>query len=375
MDSFESIPVKSQKEEANDGAELRMSKAEKLIRLMNVARNINTFNGKKTNEVLANEGERRQFILDLSFEQYLELIEGVNGILRSRPKAEWGADGEKVAMMGGHGAVWDFPEHEDKFELLKKSLELAQKMLHGGRSVQDVAILLSTTVTATHLFNDGNGRTSRFVLVTTSKGTSDDGKGLLQQVLSSRDDAYSNLTDAGFLQPEITDLLEQEIGARRYENGARIDVDFVDKWGSAATEKMVRGDLVFSNTLSEEKKKEFLEKLKDSWLFMSQAMFRWKKPELEMIQDEDGNIPIDAFTSTLTDPDVDAILGLWKEQKKKHVEILMDCIANPEKKEYQTVRKLRGEETKREVSFLDLYKDRVRQHTDEHLYQELLGGK
>jgi len=373
MPIFENSIIEGAKtKEVDDGPEFRPGKAEKLLRLMNVAKNIESLQGNKAEDVLADEEERRQFVLNLSPDQYLEILTGVNGILRNKDKEEWAADGEKVAMMGSHGVVWDFPEHEDKKELLGQSLLAAKQMIQEGRSMEDVALLLSVTVGATHLFNDGNGRLSRFVLLVVNNGYSKEKNSLYQKILSSHE--FSNSTNGGLLQGEIIDAMEREIGMKKIEDGEVVEIDFVDTFGRIPFEKIQKGDFIFSEKATTEKKNIFLKKLNESWVNMFQAMFVHCEKSLEEYKDESGNVLLDNVISSLDDEDINQIFAIWRQQKKKHVEMLIDCIANPDKKEYQFSRPKR-DGTPRILSALELYKARIKRFTGNELYEEVFGAK
>src|SRR3989338_5678080 len=80
------------------GHELRDRMAEKMLRFLDAAERIDAFQGKRAEEVLANEETRRQFISGLSPQDYIQLLIGINGILRNRDRSEWGMDGKDVVI-------------------------------------------------------------------------------------------------------------------------------------------------------------------------------------------------------------------------------------------------------------------------------------
>jgi len=89
------------------------------------------------------------------FEEFKDFIVRINGILRDIPIAERITDGKDVHLSG----LWENVEvlrHEDKEEVLKYAFEKASTV-----EKEDLKYLLPAIINATHLFVDGNGRTSR----------------------------------------------------------------------------------------------------------------------------------------------------------------------------------------------------------------------
>lgn len=127
--------------------------------------------------ILDSEESKREFIKNTSFEDFEGWVVRFNGMLRSIPIKERYIDGKDVALVSNPdqitelekkfnntGSKTEYPPREtDKEELLKEMHQLAQKMEAQGSSLQDIALLISTGVNAIHLFNDGNGRTSRLL--------------------------------------------------------------------------------------------------------------------------------------------------------------------------------------------------------------------
>lgn len=89
------------------------------------------------------------------FEIFKDFLIRLNGLIRDIPIAERDFDGETVHLSGAMGYVL-MPKHEDKKELLRHAFDSLQKV-----DQEDVAYLLPAVINALHLFNDGNGRTSR----------------------------------------------------------------------------------------------------------------------------------------------------------------------------------------------------------------------
>src|SRR5204863_10056658 len=104
--------------EIDDGLELRQRMAEKLLFFLNSAKRIKALEGKTVEEVLGTPEARCQFILHVAPDEYRELLDGINGILRNLEKEDWGMDGKTVVIGNPDNPQWDFPEHDDKSDLL-----------------------------------------------------------------------------------------------------------------------------------------------------------------------------------------------------------------------------------------------------------------
>ncbi|MDD2767011.1 MAG: hypothetical protein PHH40_04640 [Candidatus Moranbacteria bacterium] len=348
------------------GPEFRPRIAEKLLRFLNMSRNIEAFQGKNAEEVFDNEESRRQFVLNLSLEEYIELLIGINGILRNKNRDAWGLDGKEVAIVGSHGVVWDFPEFEDKPILLEQSLQAAKKMIQENRSLTDVALLLSSTTSALHLFNDGNGRMSKFLLTLVNKGYSKDKQEIFADVLSSN--GFSNAVNTGLLQPMIIALMGKEIGMYSDDEN---DFDFRDAKGNRPHDDIDSGNLNFNEGVSSEQQIFFKKKLKDSFVHMSQAIFIYfRENKYKYVVNDSLWIDLNLITPDLTNESIDGIIALWKQLKRRHVELIIDCIANPNKEDYQVEVSSRGGVTKTQP-VLDMYKDDIKSNTKASIYKKV----
>ena len=104
--------------QVDDGYELRPKMTDKLLRFLDVVKNIPGLEGRSLEEVIGDKESRRQFIINLPPEDYQELLIGINGILRNLPKDQWEMDGKGVVMGDPEHPQWTFPKFEDKKELL-----------------------------------------------------------------------------------------------------------------------------------------------------------------------------------------------------------------------------------------------------------------
>jgi Fic/DOC family len=179
----------------------REKMTERLVRFLSITK-LEILDGMKVEEVFKDQESTKDFLLSLSPEKYNELLVGINALVRNMDTSEvWHMDGDGVRM----GDIDMFPEQADKVGLLRESIEIAQSMLNEGRSIEDVAILLTVSLTGIHPFVDGNGRTARFILALLLKGYNPQ---LIGEVLTSDD--ISGLVSGNHLEGVALNVIEQD---------------------------------------------------------------------------------------------------------------------------------------------------------------------
>lgn len=308
----------------------REKRSEVLLRFLRSAENIEPLHGRKIEDIFSTEEEKRVFIEGLQTEEFIELLDGVNGILRGKKKDEWGMDGEAVALEGATlGVGYVPPRQEDKPELLAEILASVKEMNRDGKDLKDIALLVSSSLNATHPYLDGNGRTSRFVYLLLSKNFNEETKGELQEALGKYGRDKLDI-DPGLVQFEISELIEKEAGV----NDPEINVDRISNLFGR------KQDLQFGEEISEEDKNLFSDLLgkDDRYLFLSVFQYLQNQDEKEKYLRRFPRriaIPVDLLSKNLTQEGLSQILKTYRELKKKYVETLMDSIANPEKEKYQ----------------------------------------
>lgn len=332
----------------------REKRSEVLLRFLRSAENIEPFHGRKMEDIFSSEEEKRAFLENLQETEFTELLDGINGILRGKKKDEWGMDGETVALEGvmtGIGYVP--PRQEDKPELLTEVLASAKEMSRNGKSLKDIALLVSSSVNAIHPYLDANGRTSRLIHELLTKNFSDEAKAELQGVLG-RDGRDKLDIDPGLIQHEINDLIEQEIGVRATE----INTDKITNLFGG------KSDFQFSAEISEEDQKLFGELLDndDRYLFLSVFQYLQQQGDKEKYLrkfPERSAVPIELLSKNLTQEGLSQILQTYKELKKKYVETLIDSIAHPENEKYQI------EHEGQKISLKDYFELRMKEKAEE----------
>lgn len=199
MDSL--INLKPDLQQRDDApGNFREKQIEKLTRFLRLTF-LEIFNNRKIEDVLKDEEAIRKLVTDISNDEYVSVLGTINSVLRNKPKEEFGSlDGEGVKM----GDMDIFPVQEDKLDLLAKSLAGAKKMIAQNRTTEDIAILLSSLITAIHPFVDGNGRTAKTILILLTKGFNED---VLKTILSDNN-SYSNLVNSAVLSSEAFSFLE-----------------------------------------------------------------------------------------------------------------------------------------------------------------------
>lgn len=315
-----------------DASENREQRAEVLLRFLNIAENIEPLRGQKFENVFSDEEHKREFVENLSAEEFSQLLNGLNGILRNKKKEDWEMDGETVALESifmGTGYVP--PRQEEKPELLTEVLETAKTMNREGRKIEDIALLISSSLNAVHPYLDANGRTSRMIYLLLTKNLDNEGKNELRAALSENGRDKVNI-DPGLIQGELTDLIKNELGI----NSTQILPETViGLWRENRGE-----ELDFRGDIDENQKKLFSELLKkdDEYFFFAVKQYLDSNTETGKYVKKFprwSRVLVDDLAKDLSSEGVDQILTNYRNFKKEYVEKLIGCIANPNNEEYQ----------------------------------------
>lgn len=298
--------------------EFRMQQAKKLTRFLSSAEHISALKGTKVEEVFSTEEKIREFLLELSPGEYVQLLEGLNGIFRNKDSDNWTADGQKVEI-----GSWTFPKQEDKIDLLARSLAAAKTMTNDGRNITEIAFLLSTVITGVHLFENGNGRTSRAVFYLMNKGFTVDNKDDFEKLMAS--DEISGLSNPNKFYGLIKSKMCKEMGINWQ------DLHFDNRALAAMKAKNIEPLL---HQLSPEYKSHFLAYFEDSNpLYVTLALVLLKKEQIELLKNADGSINMASLFGFIEEKDVTIFSSLLDEIKKKYVSSIIDCFLFPDKEE------------------------------------------
>ncbi len=332
----------------------RDRRAEAMLRFMRLAEGIEAFDGKTVPEVFANEESVRNMIGELSDSEYVDLISGINGILRGKKSDDWQIDGHDVLLSGFTGVDIP-PRFEDKKILLNESWGAVQRMNGQGRPLKDIALLLSSTVNAVHAFNDGNGRTSRMVYTLLSKENWEQREEQLRKALSEYGRNETEDIDPSRIFVEIEDLIISKTGANDrsvnvnnvtnlFHDKPSSEFEFVkgvDKFDENSYRLACRDD---SRTLFAAIFNHF--KTKDEGYFQE---FRRRYGKREVIL-------ADKVAAELSPEALHEIMEEYWRIKRERVEILVDCIENPNKYEVK-----KGDDA---VTFKELLENRIAESLD-----------
>jgi hypothetical protein len=315
--------------------ENREKRADVLLRFLNIAEKIQPFKGKKFEEIFDTEEHKREFIENLNDQEFTEILNGVNGILRNKDKEEWETDGSQVGLKSAFmGVGYVAPKQEDKPELLRETLSAMKKMNSEDRDLKDIGLLASSALNAIHPYADGNGRTSRLMYSLLVKDLNAETKEELKEVLLDRGRDKIDI-DPGSIQAKIELLVKDEIGITSQEVNPTNLQNIL--YRGEISEKIKKLAETNNNIAS------FLEKLKIDYGYLFFAVFEFLKntPDLEKQKFVKKNpkwssVLAKDFLEDLSEEQLGEILENYRQLKKKHVEKLIDCIANPNKEEYQT---------------------------------------
>lgn len=316
-----------------DATENRERRADVLLRFVDTAENIEPFHGQKLETIFSDEEHRREFLKNLSTEEFTQLLEGLNGILRDKKKEDWKMDGQDVGVGGNifTGLEYISPRQEDKPELLDKLLSSVKKMNEEGKDLKDIALAVSATINAIHPFLDGNGRTSRFIYSILTAGFN---KEQIKKILSKSatfDGTEINI-DPGLVKTKIDDMVEADLDIANPE----INKDKI------LGMRMGGDELKFAEEIDEKQKELFINLYDTDKDYLLWGIFKFfqDNPNLDkeqyLKQIEGGSVVLaSSLTRNLDQEKLNRILLNYRELKKKYVEKIIGSIANPDKEDYQ----------------------------------------
>jgi len=323
----------------------RGEQSEKVIRFMDKLR---------APEIFADEESKREYIQNLTFEKFKNLLLTINSMLRDIPVSQRSVDGETVALRpnpdyqpgGFESLAVDKietqypPRFEDKECLFKEMFDLVQAMNANSQDLKDIALLVSTGINAIHAFNDGNGRTSRLSYFLLSENYSANGDQIdyIKKILGDKGRLFIN-NSPGLVTRTIVDVIRRDVGLPD-ENNPEIP-NFI---GHTPHEEKIR-ELLKDKFPSELKLQEDLLKVlsEDSKIGFA-AVYKYLngnnllKDVSTPLYDEKENkkrtlISFSDFISKLRNEDYTGIVEQYWALKKEATLILMRSIADPEEYE------------------------------------------
>ena len=337
----------------------REPQADLLLRFVERAEEIHAFNGKKFSEVFRNETTKREFLDGLSSEEFIELLNGTNGILRDKPKDEWIMDGENVELAGFIEEILP-PRPEDKEDLIRETLQAVKRMNKNDRSLKDIALLASASINAIHPYLDANGRESRllYVLLTENYGPELQKKMKIILDEKGRDEIDIN---PGFIGAEIDTLIEEELGLKNSEINKQ---NIRGLWSEDPRIHRGWDQLSFPDQIKTDDANLFKHLIQKDERFVFYSIFKYGNDHPDYTQEylkvfpERSNILVDKMCQDMEPEQFQEIMNNYREFKKDHVQKLVDCIENPEKEEYR----VEGQEGM--TTLKDLFEERIEEEKE-----------
>lgn len=313
----------------------RDRQAEVMLRLMDRAKNISAFVGGDMREMFRDEESIRGLITGLNESEFIELLNGVNGLLRGKEKKDWAMDGGTV-MLAGVGDADYPPREKDKSELFHELFVVAQEMNSEGRGLEDIAILVAGGINAIHAYADANGRTSRLLYTLLSKGYGEGGREFVKNVLGEKGRKVVDVSPS-YAYRHLDGLIERELGIRDRDGKIR-NIAGVFKKGPTS-------EFIFAKGVSAEQKRFFTSRLggadqANDLPGLCYAIHEyWRElPDRDVYVERYPNravIRIDWLLEEMTPAVLDTIIEKYWAIKKHRVELLIDAVQHPDKIEYQ----------------------------------------
>lgn len=284
-------------------------------------------------EIFNNEEHRRNFLEEIDKNMFLKLINKVNGFLRGKDEKEWTMDGDNVGTGGNifTGLEYISPRQEDKVELLANLLKTAKKMNREERNLEDIALLLSSTLNAIHPYLDGNGRLSRLIYKLVAEGYDTNKKQNFIELLSDCGKDIINI-NPGLISFEIQRITIEEIGNR----------DPIKNPKNITNLFCTNDNFDFIKDVDEEDAKLFmsLKKIDSENLFLSIFLFVSKQKDVDAQKyvkqfTNRSAILVDEMSKHVNGDELKEILNNYRNIKNKYIYTLMDAIDHPDKAKYQ----------------------------------------
>lgn len=319
--------------------EIKKTQVDTLANLLSNAENITALHGHEFAEVFSSDESIRSFIEGLDEVAFIELINSINGIIQGKDKKEWTmAKGLVPLTTAGKGGSHGYtpPHAQDRQMLFSEVLKAMQEMTRDKKSLEDVAILLSSSINAIHAYEDGNGRTSRLLYFLLTKRLNEETKPIIQQAVSEDGRDIINV-NPGKIESELSGILQDRMNLKRT----------LGVWESEKEKK----DITFGKNLPHDLKSELLAMLSDE-LYSSIALHQYLNDEPDADQylkyypqreaswhpgkilPERNNVMVDKLFSNVDEEQARRILSIYRQIKADMIRILIDSISHPEKAVY-----------------------------------------
>lgn len=319
-----------------DEKELRKQQAEKITTFLN---RIDAYDYAQN---LVNHPEAKD---EFPFDKFKDFLVRINGIARDIPAHKRRADGERVHLEGLRTSA--VPRHEDKEGLLKEAYESLAKIPN-----EDRAYLLPAMINEVHLFNDGNGRTSRIVHTLLSTFDSEDEFKKALTVAVGEDGRFK----APDLDPSIVGTDREKIILMRH--GIRFEND--NRFSPVAPDDL-KGFFALAENPNTPNGKKLMSMREDDNAYVFIAAYEFLKERDILENAKISNEGVDFLSplkmeQILSNNDWEAIFERYYALKREHTRLLIDSFVEPDK-----YKNLEGS-----MNLKDYFKSRVQKQLKEH---------
>lgn len=292
-------------------------------------------------DIFASPETTEMFIKDLDYKQFEGFLNRVNGICREQPTSTRQMDGrghieETNAFLG-----WSIPEYEppavdDRQPLMYEVFQALQ----ASHDLKQSGTMLGLVINAIHPYNDGNGRTSRFVysLLTHGYNGSPDDKQYFNGLLTNTEGR--KVVD---LNPEKSHLAWQFTMTKRKEIANKFGYEgYIPSYGYGGYSAEFAEDMNETNILTNESiplearralHSIVADKKFEATLFM-EFMLESGRDITEYIKAFDEGkrniIKLDKLLPELTSDDISKLSTKQSSLKKEYVETLINIFTNPD---------------------------------------------
>lgn len=305
---------------------LRESRAELISHFFTLAKGIECLGGKSVSEVFSNEENIRDLIDRLSEKQFIELLNGLNGMIRGVRKSDWGMSRQEMQISGQMESETVFtPELKDRANLFSKLFHAVTEMNGNGRSLEDMALLVSTTVNAIHPYENANGRTSRLIFSLLAEGYTAETRNRVSVLLSEEGSDHLT-TDYRYITGALNNIIRSEYAC-----------DFSNLFSDIPTSQFIFQDGV-TNTQKKQIVIAFMACATNDLAFAVFDLLKKRKDKDRYYRKYPDNrkvVMFDALASVLSGTEIEEILEKLSNIRARRVELLIDCINHPDKKEFQ----------------------------------------
>lgn len=259
-----------------------------------------------------------------SFEEFRDAIIRINGILRDIPIHDRDADGEHAALGSNFSdIIYRLPLQHDKEDLLLQTYEALPDI-----QKEDLQYFIPLMITGIHLFNDGNGRTSRVFHV-------------LLKNLISKEDFYFELNKALDINGRNNTMDINSTSINTYLKNCILKKYGLDEWDLLPTMSKhdIESDIDFTLEIKNYKNEsadDFFETCQsDSKLALISALEFLKDKDallnqcLEQKKSGKKYISIKLMDTFLSKDDWKNILTNYFILKKEMCALLIDMFVNP----------------------------------------------